>query len=731
MERKVALLVLFPLPFADIVPAMTVSIARLFCFSFIFAGLSSLAYGQINVDSVLAIAETIEEDGDRRDFLDDVVAPNNFRDFDDPVMLVKEQLALAKKLNSFQDEVIYALDLITSANFVAQFALADSLSLHYVTRVEDVESLHNKIYLYHEAAKSAFFNQIYDQGIHYDTLALELVSGLRPPAFRDSMAAELYNFLGKSYNASGQFVPAALVLTKGIDLIRARTTPPNVLNEMYTELGIVYSQIGLYDQAVEYLDKTTATSKSVIGIAGTQTNIGRNLLLTNNYPAAKDRYLKVLTYDLPPSAQGISLTYAYNGLVEAFYRMKNQDSLNLYYQQYTSLLEENPELREANGFLYRQSTFLYQLTNNRLNEAQATGEALYQEAIEKNDPAEQLMYTEFLSDLYKKQGNYRAAEQYTRALMTLKDSIQGANRNNALLLYYNQFETKEKENEILRLDAERQQATASRRLFQTAAGLLGLLLLMGLFFFLRLRKARQKLAAQNDELNELNATKDRFFGIIAHDLRNPIVALSTAGNQVNRLFDRGKTDAVKRVVGNISGTADRLNGLLDNLLQWALSQSGAITLKKERLSLTKIMENNLALYAPAAREKDIDLRNEVPEGTYVNADHNALQTILRNLLGNAVKFTPAGQQSVVTLSHRQEGKMDIITVSDQGKGVSEEDQQQLFSLHRGRSGSGRRKSGTGLGLILCRDLAELHGGRIELDSKAGEGARFSVLLPRG
>ena len=85
---------------------------------------------------------------------------------------------------------------------------------------------------------------------------------------------------------------------------------------------------------------------------------------------------------------------------------------------------------------------------------------------------------------------------------------------------------------------------------------------------------------------------------------------------------------------------------------------------------------------------------------------------------------------MVTLSHRQEGKIDVITVSDQGKGVSEKDQQQLFSLHRGRGASGERKSGTGLGLILCRDLAELHGGRIELDSKEGEGAQFSVWLPR-
>jgi len=125
----------------------------------------------------------------------------------------------------------------------------------------------------------------------------------------------------------------------------------------------------------------------------------------------------------------------------------------------------------------------------------------------------------------------------------------------------------------------------------------------------------------------LNATKDRFFSIIAHDLRNPIVALSTAGHQVNKLLERGKTDTLKRVVGNVSETTSRLNGLLDNLLKWALSQSKDIALNKERLSLQQLIHGQLDLYRPAANEKGIALKNKVGEDIMVTADNDALQTI--------------------------------------------------------------------------------------------------------
>ena len=686
-------------------------------------------YGQVNSDSLLEVAKTLPNDVERAKFLEEQSAELLYGDFQDPIAFIMEQLAVAKRLDDAEDEAWYAVDLIKAANYVGQFSLGDSLTFHYVLQAEQLENKKVGLELYHEAAKASFYNQRYDQGIHYDTLALALVPSLTPRSVQDSVKAQIYNYLGKSYNASGQFVPAVLALDEGIELIRSNWPKASILREMYTELGIVYSQIGLYDKAVDYLDQNRELSESQEAKAIADINIARNLLLTHNYPAARDRYQRVVSYDYEAGDKGVYLTYAYNGLVEAYYELEERDSISHYFQQYRSLLQEHPELKETNSFLYKQSTLLYQLANNKLVEAEQNGVELYNEAIAKNDPAEQLMYTRWLADLYRKRGDFRSADRYSRELAVLKDSIQGANRNDALLLYYNQFETKEKENDILRLKVERQQVSASRKLYQTAAALLGLLLLVGGYSFFRLRKARRKLAIQNGELNKLNATKDRFFSIIAHDLRNPIVALSTAGYQVNKLLDRGKTDTLKRVIGNVSETTGRLNGLLDNLLKWALSQSEDITLYKEKLYLHQLVDGQLALYRPAAREKGIALRNNIAEDVTIRADNDALQTILRNLLGNAVKFSPAGQASEVAFTYRQAGKMDVITVIDQGPGIGKEAQKQLFTLQQGKEAGSRRKSGTGLGLILCRELAELHSGRVELESKPGEGASFSVWLP--
>ncbi|MFK8160854.1 MAG: ATP-binding protein [Lewinella sp.] len=702
-------------------------------FLFVFTGLllfgSLQLTGQINTDSLLKISASLPDDKAKARFLEDNVVGHHYKSFDDPVSIFMEQLNIAKRTHNLQQELLLSLHVISAANFMGYFGLADSLSLHYVSRVGEAELAQTQVELYHEAAKASFYAQQYDQSIAFDSSMLELLPSIDDQSIQDSFAVESFNYLGKSYNASGRFIPAVKALNEGIDLLRVKDPAADKLREFYTELGIVYSQIGLYDRAVEYLNRTLIINPSPISIVTNQINIGRNLLLTKNYTEATYRYRKTLDIDLPQGRKANFLPFAYQGLIESYYRRGNIDSLDYYFTAFSALQAENTSQQNAGNFLYRQAQLFHDLAHNRLTAAEATGKALLDGAIDKNDPAEQLMYTELLSELYRKRGDYKQADYFTQNLFNLKDSIQGANRNNALLLYYNQFETKEKENQILLLDQEREREAASRKQFQTAAGLLGLLLLTGGLFYLQLRKARQKLKVQNQQLNELNATKDRFFGIIAHDLRNPIVALETADSQIEKLLKKGNTNGVKRTVGMISQTTGQLTNLLDNLLQWALGQSGAITLNKEPMLLAKSVQANMELYASAAENKSISLSNEVPENITVTADHNALQTILRNLMGNAVKFSPSFQDSNITIAHQKAGDMDIISVSDEGPGIPETELKGLFHLHQGTQQDGKRKSGTGLGLILCKEMAALHGGRIEVETAVGVGTTFKVYLP--
>lgn len=695
----------------------------------LFLGSLQLKGQIVSADSLLQIVASLPDDESKARFLEKNVVGLSYNKFDDAAKVFLEQLAIAKRSGKVQQELILSLHVIGAANFKGYFGLADSLSLHYVTRVDEAETADIKTGLFHEAAKAAFYAQQYDQSIAFDSSMLKTLTGIGDPALRDSFAVEVYNYLGKSYNASGRFIPAVKALNEGIDLLKAKDPTDDKLREFYTELGIVYSQIGLYDRAVEYLNSTLEINPNPVNKVTNHINIGRNLILTKKYAEASHSYRSVLDIDLPTGRRANFLPFVYEGLIESYYRLGNIDSLDYFFTAFSALQTENTSQQNAGNFLYRQAQLFHSLAHGRLVAAETTGQSLLSEAIDKNDPAEQLMYTELLSELYRQRGDYKQADFFAQNLLTLKDSIQGANRNNALLLYYNQFETKEKENQILLLGREREREAARRKQFQTVAGLLGLLLLTGLIFYLQLRKARQKLSIKNQQLNQLNATKDRFFGIIAHDLRNPIIALETADSQIAKLYAKGNEKGIKRTVEMISKTTGKLTGLLDNLLQWALGQSGAITLRKQPMLLAETIQENIVLYASAAEAKSITLHNVVQEDTTVMADQNALQTILRNLIGNAVKFSPSYQDAKITVAHKKEKGMDVISVSDQGPGIPDEELSHLFQLHHGEQKDGQRKSGTGLGLILCKEMAELHGGHIEVDTQVGAGTSFNIYLP--
>ena len=686
--------------------------------------LTSALSAQINVDSLLKTLPTAETPAEGLQQLDEWVIGRRFSEIDDPVTLHVHRWELAKAGTNRDTEVRAALDLIQAGNYSGAYALADSLSFTYGEDLTGVTEPMTRAAVYHEAAKAAFFGQAYEEAVDYDSLALGELDPLSPERAADSLANHVRSYLGKSLNAGGRFVAAATILSDAIERSRLAGPDTLIMIELYTELGIVYSQIGLYDRAVEYLDRSAAFGDALppVSYVNYLINTGRNLLLTGDYPAARNRYARAYAYPLREALQVVTQSYSLNGLIEAHYRMDDRDSVNFYHKLYANFLRDHPDQAEVNGFLFQQSDWIHALMNGQLDEALRVGTELLDGARESNDAADLLYYTELLADTYRQRGEFRQADILSRELLARKDSLQSANRNDALLLYYNQFETQEKENEILRLDAERARISASRTLFGTAAALLALLLLTGGYFFLQLRAARRKLSLQNERLEDLNATKDRFFGIIAHDLRNPIAALRTADWQVDRLLDRGQTERVRGVVSAVSETATQLSSLLDNLLSWALSQSRAIELQPEPLPLAEEVASIRDLYQSAAENKDLSIALDIADNPTVYADRNALQTILRNLVGNAVKFSPAG---TITLGHRREGNYDVLTVQDEGPGLDSALLNEAFELQ----GKRRKRSGTGLGLVLCRELTELHGGRIKVSSSPGDGALFEVFLP--
>lgn len=230
----------------------------------------------------------------------------------------------------------------------------------------------------------------------------------------------------------------------------------------------------------------------------------------------------------------------------------------------------------------------------------------------------------------------------------------------------------------------------------------------------------------HDDLQKLSASKDKFFSIIAHDLKNPIVGFLSFVELVGQ-FDNHEKAYREKVIQLVKESAEKLLTLLENLLTWSRIQQGMLTPIPQPCDLHRIVEYNIALLAPSADHKQIALKNSVmPMMGY--ADPNMLNTIIRNLLSNAIKFTPTGGTVEIGATHEQDNVM--VMISDTGIGIPEEKLATLFHIatKTQRDGTAGEK-GTGLGLILCKEFVEKNGGRIWVESEVGKGSIVRFCLP--
>jgi len=247
------------------------------------------------------------------------------------------------------------------------------------------------------------------------------------------------------------------------------------------------------------------------------------------------------------------------------------------------------------------------------------------------------------------------------------------------------------------------------------------------------RQASLHLEKINQELQELNVAKDKFYSIIAHDLKNPFNSLIGFSELLYDEFDELSREEMHDYVGIIRNTAKNSLILLENLLAWSRLQTGRMVYDPVRLNLANEVDATITVLYSLSYRKKIHIENNVDRSVFVTADHNMLLTILHNLLMNAIKFTPHEGSIVVRSVIVQEGSSDRVEVSvtDTGIGISMEDQTRLFSLAKPFTMPGTDKeTGTGLGLLLTREMIEKHGGRLKIESIQNQGSTFSFTLTR-
>jgi signal transduction histidine kinase len=244
---------------------------------------------------------------------------------------------------------------------------------------------------------------------------------------------------------------------------------------------------------------------------------------------------------------------------------------------------------------------------------------------------------------------------------------------------------------------------------------------------LKLTSINEKVAASEKSLKESNAIKDKFFSIIAHDLKGPLATI-TSFLQIMINYSDGFTEEERtRLAKDMHKSVENLSALLENLLQWARSQMGHIDFTPKKFPLSKSVQKTYDLLNARATGKLIELDVKVDKEIIVFADENMLDFVFRNLLSNALKFTnPGGKIQIKASVHDQ---MVEVSVSDNGIGINEEDQAKLFrtDYHLTKPGT-FKEEGTGLGLILCKEFVEKNGGKIWVESKPNQGTEFKFTL---
>ncbi|CAN5336379.1 hypothetical protein BH10BAC4_BH10BAC4_03160 [soil metagenome] len=333
-----------------------------------------------------------------------------------------------------------------------------------------------------------------------------------------------------------------------------------------------------------------------------------------------------------------------------------------------------------------------------------------------------------LSISYKELKDYNTALQYRESFLSIDEFIRNEDNSLHLSDTRNRYTLFQKEKEIDQLESgrkERDKVIQEQKSFQIILFALVVVVLVVAGLVAYLYYVKRRLA---NSLKIVNDAKDKLFSIIGHDIKGPLNSLTAFLSLLRHHGDNITKEEIKLISTDLDKSLKNLFSLLENLLQWARTQTGNIDFKAEPFNIAKTLNENVQLLQGQASVKSITLVSEYDATLMANGNVNSISTVIRNLLSNAIKFTPKGGK--ITLSAQATKEHILVSVADNGVGIDPQSSQKLFKLGTKHSTLGTaQEKGTGLGLLLCKEFVEKNGGMIGVTSKVGEGSRFYFTVP--
>nr|MDA3779516.1 tetratricopeptide repeat protein [Bacteroidales bacterium] len=467
-----------------------------------------------------------------------------------------------------------------------------------------------------------------------------------------------------------------------------------------SNIGHVFNKLSDYEKAMEYENRALelrVKMKNERGIAESYNEIGNIFDNKKEYKKAFQYYKKsIQTSNIEFHKSGIAETLENIGML--YYKTKKFDKAleNLFESM---KIKEALDEKKGISSTYKNIAQLY-FTNKEYKKSLEYSNKSF-EIAKKYDHKDILQDNyELMAKIYSTQKKYKKSLDCYKRYLEIHDEIINIQRQNEIFNIYLKYENdkQEKENEIYKLKN------------------------------IQLVHVNEKLKESRKDLQKINASKDKFFNILAHDLKNPFSILYTTSEILSSYYNELSEKKRTEYINTIQLSAKHILKLIENLLEWSRSQKGNKQFNPVDFNLHEVINSCLSLLKPSSDMKDISIDLKVEKKIRLFADKNMIKTILRNLLTNAIKFS--NKDGKISISAIKNADEMIISVQDNGVGIKKKDQSKLFSIdkHFVTIGTSNER-GTGIGLLLCEEFIKKHNGKIWIESKIGKGSKFIFSIP--
>jgi signal transduction histidine kinase len=543
----------------------------------------------------------------------------------------------------------------------------------------------------------------------------------------NNMAVSNY-WLGNSLEALNHYQNALSIRSALKDMVG--------VSRVMNNIGLIYQEWNLYKDALVWHEKALETARELNHgglLAYSYSNIGRCYEYLKDYDSALSSYRTGFSYQAKLDNQNLSNSFFSSFFGELYSKMNMPDSALFHFQKahdYASRINNRNRVAIANYNLGK--TFF---ETNELDLAKEYLNKSYVSSVENNYKSLEKDNLLILSKIAEKEGNLSHALQYLKESNILNDSLLNTERIARFTQLQVRYITDQqnRENLLLKQQNEIQEITIRQQKLKTRILIISGIFILGILFFMaRSRVSFKKLSARLEksekELLKANAGKDKFFTLIAHDLKSPFNGLLGITEILSENFDELPPEQSKRMILELRKSVTNVYALLEGLLSWAQIQTGKIEYHPKKTDLFNLAKEVTNQLETAAKNKNIRLEQNIGTKTFAIADEKTVSTVFRNLISNAIKYTHPG--GLVKIEAAAKENYIEISVEDNGIGMTQETLKKLFTITEKISEEGTaNEKGTGLGLILCKEFVEKNNGKIWAKSETGKGSRFVFTLP--